>query len=238
MNSKSSLIRISSEAAIHALLSIPSEEGVHGFRVYDQKIQYYSKSDNTWHDILANDIRISPNAYNILKKLPNGYYVEAFRVSSDADNAIVRKADGYYVKQEKNLAHISDIDDLNSRIEYEVTEIDSQLELITDKLTQISGTLTKVKEIICESDTEELTLVANTSVLIRSDTHVILNIRILIENLASDKDAEIRTEEQGIETMNVTLLPTEVQQYDLGNACNLKIYVNGNIKAYIRITYI
>ena len=46
------------------------------------------------------------------------------------------------------------------------------------------------------------------------------------------------TSEHDITTMTVSLDKLEIQQYDLGNATSLKVYTNGNVKLYMRITYI
>ena len=238
MNSRSSLIKVNSEANLHALLSVVSNDGVHGLRIKDQKVQYYSKSELAWKDLLPQDIQISPNAYNALKKLPNGYYVEGFKISNKADNALIKKYDGYYVQKEKNVAHTSDINTINNRIDTEVYNINESLNTISSKLLELSGDLTKVKEYIYDDNTSEMTLVADISTLISPTDYVILNVRILAVNESNNNTAEIMTEEHGIQTMLVELDKSDVQQYDLGNANALKVYANGHVKIYIRITYI
>ena len=238
MNLRSSLIKVNSEANLHALLSVVSNGGVHGLRIKDQKVQYYSKNELAWKDLLPQDIQISPNAYNALKKLPNGYYVEGFKISNEADNALVKKYDGYYVQKEKNVAHTSDINTINNRIDTEVYNINESINTISNKLLELSGDLTKVKEYIYDDNISEMTLVADISTLISPTDYVILNVRILVVNESDNNTAEIMTEEHGIQTMLVELDKSDVQQYDLGNANALKVYANGHVKIYIRITYI
>jgi len=238
MNSKTSLIKVNSEANLHALLSVLSDDGVHGLRIKDQQVQYYSKTELAWKDLLPQDIQISPVAYNALKKLPNGYYVQDFMISNESDNALVKKYDGYYVKKEKDVAHTSDINNVNNRIDTEVYNISENLNIITNKLLELSGDLTKVKEYIYDDNTSEMTLVTDISTLISPTDYVILNVRILAVNESNNNTAEIMTEEHGIQTMLVELDKSDVQQYDLGNANALKVYANGHVKIYIRATYI
>ena len=83
-----------------------------------------------------------------------------------------------------------------------------------------------------------MTLAADTSLLISPIDYVILNVRILVENKSNNNTAEFMTSEHDITTMTVSLDKLEIQQYDLGNATSLKVYTNGNVKLYMRITYI
>jgi len=236
MNTNSSIIKIDTNFALHTFLTAVSENGVHGLRISNQKLQY--KQGDTWKNVLSDDIVISPNANNALKKLPNGYFVQSFLISSDSNNALVKKYDGYYVQKELNVAHISDINTINNRIDTEVYNINENINIISDKLLELSCDLTKVREFTYEDNTNQMALAADTSLLISPIDYVILNVRILVENKSNNNTAEFMTSEHDITTMTVSLDKLEIQQYDLGNATSLKVYANGNVKLYMRITYI
>ena len=236
MSNNSSLIKINNEVALHSFLLATSENGVHGIRIYNQKFQY--KYNDTWRDVLSSDIPISPNANNALKKLSNGYFVQSFLISNDSSNAIVKRYDGYYVKKEIDVAHLSDLNSLRSSINTQINNINNNITLISDKLLELGNEITKIREYVYEDITTVLTLVADASLLINPSDYVILNIRILVQNKSNNSVAELKFTEYDINTMTISLEALEVQQYDLGNAASVKIYTNGNVKLYVRITYV
>ena len=82
----------------HETLNVTNKDGIHGFRYYEDKLQYL-KSNSTWVDIAVGaSITLSTSKNNALVKYSNGYYVPAFQVSSTDNNALTKNSDGYYVQ--------------------------------------------------------------------------------------------------------------------------------------------
>lgn len=232
----------------HETLNIDTENGVHGLRYYNNKLQYYANS--IWNDIATGgsgvvvdkDIIISPNVNNALKKLANGYFVQEFLVSSASNNAIVKKADGYYVKAiidyitEAELKNTQD--NIIQYIDKEIEGVNDQYDTIIEKLMSIQSGSTKIDDLEYTGKKDTLELVVDISSLHQESQYVILNTRILIQNTSAKKDLEFLIKEQEIETLHVTLKPSEVQSYDLDSASKICIYLKGYYKMYLRITYI
>lgn len=81
----------------HETLDITNKDGVHGFRFYEDKLQYFKNSK--WYNIaIATSIDISTSKDNALVKYSNGYYVPAFAISKSDNNALTKNSDGYYVQ--------------------------------------------------------------------------------------------------------------------------------------------
>jgi hypothetical protein len=82
----------------HETLSVTSKDGAHGFRFYEDKLQYL-KNNTTWTNIsIATNITLSTTKDNALVKYNNGYYVPAFLISKADNNALSKNSDGYYVQ--------------------------------------------------------------------------------------------------------------------------------------------
>ena len=96
MANNTSLIKVDSTSENHIKDTISTNDGVHGIRLHEGIIQYYSVTDQEWKNFFDGNIAISQHEYNALVKYIDGYYVEQFKISKENDNAIVKKLDGYY----------------------------------------------------------------------------------------------------------------------------------------------
>lgn len=85
----------------HIQSQVATENGVHGIRFYNSKLQYYDIANKIWKDITTSGgggtFTISSQANNAIKKNSDGYYVEKFIISSSSNNALSKLANGYFV---------------------------------------------------------------------------------------------------------------------------------------------
>lgn len=235
---------ITADMSDHEGKNVNSQDGIHGLRYYNQKLQYYN---GQWNDIATGgivdkDIVISPNVNNALKKFANGYFVQEFLVSSASNNAIVKKSDGYYVKAiidyitEAELKNTQD--SITEYVDKKIENVNNQYDTIIEKINAVQSSSTKIDELEYKGKQDALDLVVDISSLHQESQYVILNTRILIQNASTTEELELLIKEQGIETLHVSLKPLEVQSYDLDNASKICIYIKGHYEMYLRITHI
>lgn len=232
----------------HETEKVNTEKGIHGLRYYNSKLQYYYNSK--WIDIATGggttvdkDIVISPTANNALEKLSNGYYVQAFLISKQANNALTKYSDGYYVpKIPVNNATLDDIDDakeeLNDNITQNVQAINQKYTILTEKVEQISSSITKHKTHHFTGKNNDLIQIVDISTLYNEAENVILNMEFMIVNKSADDLLTIQIIENNIETLNDTLDYEEVQRYKLTSTSNIKMCVKGNYELYLYVQYI
>lgn len=231
----------------HETEKVNTEKGIHGLRYYNSKLQYYN---NKWIDIATGggtvvdkDIIISPTANNALEKLSNGYYVQKFLISKQANNALTKYSDGYYVpKIPVNNATLDDINDakeeLNDNITQNVQVINQKYTILTEKVEQISSSITKHKTHHFTGKNNNLTQIVDVSTLYNETENVILDMEFMIINKSADDLLIIKITENNVETLNDTLDYEEVQRYKLTSTSNIKIYIKGNYELYLYVQYI
>lgn len=69
------------------------------------------------------------------------------------------------------------------------------------------------------------------------DNHFILSAELLIQNKSEDSEASIVVLDSGIEVMSITLLPSEVQKYNVGSSKKIKILGTGNLYSKLDINF-
>lgn len=230
-----------------------TEAGVHGLRYFNNKLQHYA--NGKWNDITTGgggssttiitdkDIDISPNANNALVKYSNGYYVQKFLISKQTNNALVKYSDGYYVpKIPANNATLEDVkavkDEINEEIKEQRQISEDRYDVVTNKILEISANTTKHKTHEFFGSSTDFVSIADISELYSLEEVVIINLEFMIVN-TSDKEAmALKIQENGIDTMNITLMESEVQKYKLSNVPNTEIFVQGNYKLYLYVNYI
>ena len=233
----------------HETLNVNTEAGVHGLRYYNKKLQYYN---GTWNDIATGgsttivtdkNIVLSPSANNALVKYSNGYYVPAFLISGQANNALVKYSDGYYVpKVPANMATTDDINDakeeLTEDLEKQAKTFDERYDIITEKLKEIAGNVSKNQVHEYSGNNASLASVIDISTLYNLASNVILDLEFMIINNSTEDLLSILIQENGIETLNDTLNALEVQKYKLPNIPTIEIFTKGQYTLYLYVTYI
>lgn len=237
----------------HSKLIVYSEKGVHGLRYYNKKLQYYF--DNKWNtidlgtsgDIIINkDIIISPTKNNVLTQYNNGYYVPGFQVSSQPNNALVKYSDGYYVqKQPGNVATKEEIkassdclkEALMKVINENDTDVNTRIDIITDKLSVAIANALKFKEYNISGNNTVLDSVIDLSTLYTTE-QVIANSEFMIVNKSEFFELQLQIMEKDLITMEIEIEPKDIQRYKLPNTPNIKINIQGEYNLYVYINYV
>ena len=234
----------------HETKKINDENGIHGIRYYDKRLQCYF--DDKWNDISTGgnttivtdkDIVISPVAYNALTKLTNGYYVPEFMISKQVNNALVKYSDGYYVpKIPVNMATTEDINNAKKDIDLEIKtqqqKFNEKYNVITNKINEIAGNSTKNKVHRYSGNNDSLDSVIDISSLYSITSNVILSLEFMICNLSNSEMLNVKILENNIETLNDTLTKSETQKYKLSNIPNIEIFIQGSYDLFLYVNYI
>lgn len=69
------------------------------------------------------------------------------------------------------------------------------------------------------------------------DNYFIISSELLLQNKSMDTDAVISVLDSGVEIMTITLLPEEIQKYNLGSSMKIKVLGTGNIFSKLDINY-
>lgn len=233
----------------HLLETILSDDGIHGIRYYNSKLQYLNSS-GVWVTISSSssgtgtgDIVISPATNNALTKYSNGYYVPAFLISGKDNNALVKYSDGYYVpKIPANMATTNDIDTLeeevNDKLEEQSKTFNERYDIITEKLQEVAANTTKSQIHEYSGTTTTLSSIINITTLYSLSSNVILSLEFMIVNNSTNDLLTIVIQENGLETLNDTLSKSEVQRYKLPSIPNIEIFIKGDYTLYLYVTYI
>ena len=227
----------------HETLSVVSKDGAHGFRFYEDKLQYL-KNNTTWTNIsIATNITLSTTKDNALVKYNNGYYVPAFLISKQPNNALVKYTDGYYVpKIPVNNATLEDVnkskEDTLKAINDSEKNMMIQYNIISQRIEQIGATITKLDTHHYIGDNKISSLVVDISELYDNSINAILNSEILIQNKSNTNTLTLQIIENTIETLNDALQKQEVQRYKLTNTSNICINIKGEYELYLYVNYI
>ena len=232
----------------HETEVINTENGVHGLRYYDKKLQCYF--NDKWNDIATGgstitvdkDIILSPTANNVLVKYSNGYYVPGFLISHQSNNALVKYSDGYYVpKIPVNNATLDDIDNaidiINNNITQNNNTINQKYDILTTKVNQIASSVIKSNTHYFTGNLTSLSNIIDISTLYNETVNVLLNIEIMIFNKSDKNQLIMSIIENNIETFNNIIKPKEVQKYKLSNTSKININIQGEYEIYLYVQY-
>lgn len=191
----------------------------------------------------SSTVTISPNANNALSKLPNGYYVPAVLISALANNALQKYSDGYYVPAlPANNATTDDIDDavdiINDSIANYQQIVTEQHNTLITKVEEIKANTTKQKTHKYTGNTVSMESIVDVSTLYSISSNVILSIEFLVINNSSTENLNIQVKENGIITMECSLLKSENQKYRLSSIPQLEILAEGSYTIYLYVNYL
>ena len=186
---------------------------------------------------------ISQQANNALTEKTDGYYVQNFLISKQLNNALVKYSDGYYVpKIPTNNATLEDVkevkNEINEQLKAQREISEDRFNFITNKILEISANTTKSNTHEFSGNVEEFVSVIDISESYSLEETVIISLEFMIINTSDEVPLFLKIQENKIDTMNVTLMESEVQRYKLPNAPTTEIFVQGNYKLYLYVNYI
>lgn len=205
----------------HTNATIYSGTGVHGVRYYNARLEY--NVGGKWYLI-----------YDSNNPIP---------ISGTPNNALVKYSDGYFVpKIPANNATTDDIDKAKDELEDIIKDQDQafneRYDVIINKISQIVSNTTKSNIHEYLGNNSNMALVVDINTLYSLTQNVILNLEFMIKNSSEKEPLNIKILENNIETLNDTLVGTEVQRYKLPSITKIQIFTEGEYELFLYVSYI
>lgn len=186
---------------------------------YWQYLMDWSKID------FVDDTHIRPDRAYSSEKLTN--MLKKYALKSDYYTKSVSDAKYSRLEYEHEHENASILNELGMDNDGDITFKGRRL------LTEMNPSTISLDNIFNETDFVEVYDINS----IYNDHHLqaILASEILVQNI-SNKEAVFKIKDGGMDLVNVTLLPNEVQKYHLGISNKIKIIVKGNVKTMLTVS--